>query len=273
MVAYADMRLCRRRSRSAFRNNKTASGSQPPIAGSGSWAPHRGALTVGDGRSPLLRTLGACPTSPNSVSTITPNQPNLVAGVGWHQQKPLISAHALPHRGSGIQFSDNLSPFRSSACRLSDDQSSRHRGRPPAAASRLLQRRNVATAGGRFSGRAAVRTTPIGVLRPFRRAGHSVVEISERARGPRWTGLFAAAKIWTWTRVAESPLIARRPPSSRPRRPALPSQKSSSAPGGWPLGNRGHRGCLREGAVGQSISPSARARLTASARLCTPSFL
>ena len=41
----------------------------------------------------------------------------------------------------------------------------------------------------------------------------------------------------------------------------------------WPFGNRGRRGCLREGVAGQSISPSARARLTASARLCTPSFL
>ena len=57
------------------------------------------------------------------------------------------------------------------------------------------------------------------------------------------------------------------------RRRGLPSQKSGSAPCVWPLGNRRHRGCLREGVAGQSISPSARARLTASARLCTPSFL
>jgi hypothetical protein len=57
------------------------------------------------------------------------------------------------------------------------------------------------------------------------------------------------------------------------RRPGLPSQKSGSAPRVWPLGNRRHRGCLREGVERQSISPSARARLTASARLCTPSFL
>ena len=57
------------------------------------------------------------------------------------------------------------------------------------------------------------------------------------------------------------------------RRCGLPSQKFGSAPCVWPLGNRRHRGCLREGVAGQSISPSARARLTASARLCTPSFL
>jgi hypothetical protein len=42
------------------------------------------------------------------MGVITPNQPNFVAGVGWHQQQPLISAQRLPHRGSGIQFSDNL---------------------------------------------------------------------------------------------------------------------------------------------------------------------
>ena len=47
------------------------------------------------------------------MGAITPNQPNLAAGVGWHQQKPLISAHRLPHRGSRIQFSDNLSPKQS----------------------------------------------------------------------------------------------------------------------------------------------------------------
>ena len=104
--------------------------------------------------------------------------------------------------------SRRTSPFRSSACRLSDDQSSRHRGRPPAAASRLLQRRNVATAGGRFSGRAAVRTKPIGVLRPVRRARHSIVEISKRARAPRRTGLFARGEDMDMD--PESPIAARR---------------------------------------------------------------
>ena len=104
--------------------------------------------------------------------------------------------------------SRRTSPFRSSACRLSDDQSSRHRGRPPAAASRLLQRRNVATAGGRFSGRAAVRTKPIGVLRPVRRARHSIVEISKRARAPRRTGLFARGE--DMDKDPESPIAARR---------------------------------------------------------------
>jgi hypothetical protein len=61
--------------------------------------------------------------------------------------------------------------------------------------------------------------------------------------------------------------------SAAVRRPGLTSQKSGSTPSVWSLGNRRHRGCMREGAAGHSISPSARARLTASARLCTPSFL
>lgn len=47
------------------------------------------------------------------MGAVTSNPPNLVAGVGWHQQQPLISAHRLPHRGSGIQFSDNLATRRS----------------------------------------------------------------------------------------------------------------------------------------------------------------
>ena len=47
------------------------------------------------------------------MGAATSNPPNLVAGVGWHQQQPLISAHRLPHRGSGIQFSDNLATRRS----------------------------------------------------------------------------------------------------------------------------------------------------------------
>ena len=42
------------------------------------------------------------------VGAITPHQPNLVPGVGQHHQQPPLGAHRLPHRGSGIQFSDNL---------------------------------------------------------------------------------------------------------------------------------------------------------------------
>ena len=49
------------------------------------------------------------------MGAITPSRPNLVAGVGRHHQQPLLGAHRLPHRGSGIQFSDNLSPRRSPA--------------------------------------------------------------------------------------------------------------------------------------------------------------
>jgi hypothetical protein len=52
----------------------------------------------------------------------------------------------------------------------------------------------------------------------------------------------------------------------------LPSQKSGSTPCVWPHGDRRHRGWPEGRCRSQSISPSARARLTASARLCTPSF-
>ena len=46
---------------------------------------------------------------------ITPNQPNLVAEVGRHHRQHRHGAHRLPHRGSGIQFSDNLPRTRSCA--------------------------------------------------------------------------------------------------------------------------------------------------------------
>ena len=47
------------------------------------------------------------------MGAITPNQPNLVAGVGRHHQQPPPGGHRLPHRGSGGQFSDNLAAKQS----------------------------------------------------------------------------------------------------------------------------------------------------------------
>ena len=47
------------------------------------------------------------------MGAITPNQPNLVAGVGRHHQQPPPGGHRLPHRGSGSQFSDNLAAKQS----------------------------------------------------------------------------------------------------------------------------------------------------------------
>ena len=83
------------------------------------------------------------------MGAITPNQPNLVAEVGRHHQQQVIGAHRLPHRGSGIQFSDNLSPKHSPTTRQRDEQSGRAAlGRETP---RCPDRRRLTRAGQHFS--------------------------------------------------------------------------------------------------------------------------
>ena len=54
------------------------------------------------------RVRGRLSENSQVMGAITPNQPISVAGVGRHHQQQVIDAHRLPHRGSGIPFSDNL---------------------------------------------------------------------------------------------------------------------------------------------------------------------
>src|SRR6185312_8797408 len=86
-------------------------------------------------------------------------------------------------------------------------RSSHARWRARATRLRLLQRRNVATADGRFSARAAVRTTPIGSA-PSRSFRPGTASLKYRNELLRRAGQVCspAAKIWTWTQSRRSPL-------------------------------------------------------------------
>jgi hypothetical protein len=146
------------------------------------------------GESPARRRAderSAMRSSENSqvMGVITPNQPNLVAGVGWHQQQPLISAHRLPHRGSGIQFPDNLPWMRSSRSRSAEARDGRPVRAPASSGSPLL----LAADGEASTGliRAEL-TLPFGTrveLSSERRSTRCDVPASVPMRKSRWRGI------------------------------------------------------------------------------------